>query len=70
MALLLVSLSSAVGYWDLSDMAVLTTTFLQSFAVMYCVHWGWHRHDLSLDAVIKVKFLKLNESKEPFVIHF
>jgi len=52
-ALLIISLSSAVGYWELADMVVLATTFLQSFAVMYCVHWGWHRYDLSIDAVIK-----------------
>ena len=52
-ALLIISLSNVVGYWELADMVVLLTTFLQSFAVMYCVHWGWHRYDLSIDAVIK-----------------
>jgi len=51
--LLIVSVSSAFGYWELNDMMVLLTTFLQSFAVMYFVHWGWHRYDLSIDAVIK-----------------
>ncbi|KAL7546756.1 hypothetical protein ACHAWF_010091 [Thalassiosira exigua] len=40
-------------YWDLTDMVVLVLTFLQSFAVMFCFHWGWHRFDLSIDAVIK-----------------
>ncbi|KAL3810243.1 hypothetical protein ACHAXA_008733 [Cyclostephanos tholiformis] len=52
-ALLVISLSSLVGYWNISDLCVLITTFLQSFAVAYCVHWGWHRYDLSVDAVIK-----------------
>lgn len=53
LALLIISLSDAVKNWNLADMAVLITTFLQSFVVMYCVHWGWHRYDLSMDAVIK-----------------
>ncbi len=53
LALLIISLSDAVKNWNLVDMAVLVTTFLQSFVVMYCVHWGWHRFDLSMDAVIK-----------------
>jgi hypothetical protein len=53
LALLVISLSSLVGYWNLTDLCVLITTFLQSFAVAYCVHWGWHRYDLSVDAVIK-----------------
>jgi len=53
LALLIISLSDAVKNWNLADMAVLVTTFLQSFVVMYCVHWGWHRFDLSIDAVIK-----------------
>ena len=53
LAFLIISLSDAVKNWNLADMAVLVTTFLQSFAVMYCVHWGWHRFDLSMDAVIK-----------------
>jgi hypothetical protein len=52
-ALLVISLSDLVGYWNLSDLYVLVTTFCQSFAVVYCVHWGWHRYDLSVDAVIK-----------------
>jgi len=52
-ALSVISLCSAIGYWDPTDVAVLAATFLQSFAVMYCVHWGWHRFDLSVDAVIK-----------------
>ncbi|KAL9186540.1 hypothetical protein ACHAXT_005778 [Thalassiosira profunda] len=53
LCLLLISLSSAIAYWKLSDVAVLVATFVQSLAVMYCVHWGWHRFDLSIDAVIK-----------------
>ena len=52
-ASLIISLSNVVGYWELTDMVVLLTTFLQSFAVMYYVHCGWHRYDLSIDAVIK-----------------
>lgn len=53
LAVMIISLSDAVKNWNLADMAVLVTTFLQSFVVMYCVHWGWHRFDLSIDAVIK-----------------
>ena len=53
LALLIISLSDAVKNWNLADMAVLITTFFQSFVVMYFVHWGWHRYDLSMDAVIK-----------------
>ena len=52
-ALTIISLLDVVGYWQLADLLVLITTFLQSFVVMYCVHWGWHRYDLSIDAVIK-----------------
>ncbi|KAL3770453.1 LOW QUALITY PROTEIN: hypothetical protein ACHAW5_001207 [Stephanodiscus triporus] len=52
-ALLIVSFSDLVGYWNPADVYVLAGTFLQSFAVAYCVHWGWHRYDLSVDAVIK-----------------
>lgn len=52
-AMLGISLISAIGYWNLTDMGVLGATFLQAFAVMYVVHWGWHRYDLSIDAVIK-----------------
>jgi len=51
--LLSLSLWDAVRFWKLADFAVLTATFLQSFIVMYMVHWGWHRYDLSIDAVIK-----------------
>ena len=52
-ALLIISLSDLVDYWNPADVYVLAATFLQSFAVAYCVHWGWHRYDLSVDAVIK-----------------
>jgi hypothetical protein len=52
-AMLGISLMSSIGYWNLTDMGVLGATFLQAFAVMYVVHWGWHRYDLSIDAVIK-----------------
>ncbi|KAL7499056.1 hypothetical protein ACHAWT_008016 [Skeletonema menzelii] len=48
-----ISLVNAIGYWNLIDMGVLGATFFQAFAVMYIVHWGWHRNDLSIDAVIK-----------------
>lgn len=51
--LLGLSLWNAVGYWKLQDMIVLCATFLQAFLVMWAVHWGWHRFDLSVDAVIK-----------------
>ena len=51
--LMVISLINAIGYWNLTDMVVLGATFFQAFAVMYIVHWGWHRNDLSIDAVIK-----------------
>jgi len=51
--LFVIGLSSAVRYWQLADVAVLITTFLQSFVVMYVIHWWRHRLDLSIDAVIK-----------------
>lgn len=52
-AMLAISLINAIGYWNLTQMGVLGATFLQAFAVLYAVHWVWHRHDLSIDAVIK-----------------
>ena len=52
-ALFCISLVDGIRYWQPANMAVLITTFLQSFAVIYAVHWGWHRYDLSIDAVIK-----------------
>jgi hypothetical protein len=52
-SLLIISISKWVGYWNVSDVAVLFATFIQSFVVMYFVHWGWHRFDLSIDAVVK-----------------
>jgi hypothetical protein len=36
-----------------SDAIVLVATFVQSFLVLYVVHWIFHKSDLSLDAVIK-----------------
>ena len=51
--LLGLSLWKAIGYWKLRDMVVLCATFLQAFTVMWAMHWGWHRFDLSVDAVIK-----------------
>lgn len=51
--LLGLSLWRAVSYWKLHDMVILFATFLQSFLVMWAMHWGWHRFDLSVDAVIK-----------------
>eukprot|EP00934_Nitzschia_sp_Nitz4_P005865 Nitzschia sp. Nitz4//scaffold273_size25297//11853//15515//NITZ4_008319-RA/size25297-processed-gene-0.6-mRNA-1//-1//CDS//3329545256//5855//frame0 len=35
------------------DAVVLIVTFLQSFFVIFVVHWIFHKSDLSLDAVIK-----------------
>lgn len=35
------------------DAVLLVATFVQSFLVLYIVHWLFHRSDLSLDAVIK-----------------
>jgi hypothetical protein len=53
LVLLGLSLWDAIGYWKLQDMMILCATFFQAFGVMYAVHWGWHRFDLSVDAVIK-----------------
>ncbi|KAL3794664.1 hypothetical protein HJC23_010092 [Cyclotella cryptica] len=53
LVLLAMSLWDAIGYWKLQDMMILCATFFQAFGVMYVVHWGWHRFDLSVDAVIK-----------------
>lgn len=36
------------------DAVVLLATFLQSFLVLFFVHWIFHKSDLSLDAVIKM----------------
>lgn len=36
------------------DAVVLAVTFGQSFAVIFIVHWIFHRSDLSMDAVIKL----------------
>lgn len=52
-AMLAMSLFNAFGHWNLTDMGMLGATFLQAFAVMYAIHWGWHKYDLSIDAVIK-----------------
>eukprot|EP00978_Attheya_sp_CCMP212_P010607 scaffold25783_cov34-Attheya_sp.AAC.1 len=38
-------------FWG--DAVVLVATFVQSFIVIYVVHWLFHKSDLSLDAVIK-----------------
>jgi hypothetical protein len=35
------------------DAVVLAATFVQSFLVLFIVHWIFHKSDLSLDAVIK-----------------
>lgn len=35
------------------DAVLLISTFVQSFLVLYIVHWIFHKSDLSLDAVIK-----------------
>ena len=35
------------------DVVLLVATFVQSFLVLYIVHWIFHKSDLSLDAVIK-----------------
>ena len=39
--------------FDWPDAVLLAATFLQSFLVLYVVHWIFHKSDLSLDAVIK-----------------
>ncbi|GKY91987.1 hypothetical protein MPSEU_000170300 [Mayamaea pseudoterrestris] len=36
------------------DAVVLAATFLQSFLVLFIVHWIFHKSDLSVDAVIKL----------------
>ena len=35
------------------DIIILSATFLQSFLVLWIVHWIFHKSDLSLDAVVK-----------------
>ncbi len=52
-AMLGISLINAIENWNLTQMGVLGATFLQAFAVLCGVHLIWHRHDLSIDAVIK-----------------
>ena len=51
--LLGLSLTSALRGWEFADFAVLVGTFVQALSVLVFVHWGFHRHDLSVDAVIK-----------------
>ena len=36
------------------DAVILLATFMQSFLVLFIVHWIFHKSDLSLDAVIKM----------------
>ena len=40
--------------FSFADGIVCAGTFLQSFLVLYVVHWIFHKSDLSLDAVIKL----------------
>lgn len=39
--------------FEFQDMGVFMLTFLQSFVVLYFIHWKWNRFDLSFDAVVK-----------------
>jgi len=39
--------------YDWADVFVLVATFLQSFIVLFIVHWIFHKSDLSFDAVVK-----------------
>ena len=39
--------------YDWGDVFVLVATFLQSFIVLFIVHWIFHKSDLSFDAVVK-----------------
>lgn len=39
--------------FDWGDVFVLVATFLQSFIVLFIVHWIFHKSDLSFDAVVK-----------------
>jgi len=52
-ALLALSLTTALRGWEFADFAVLAGTFVQASAVLGFVHWGFHRRDLSADAVVK-----------------
>ena len=52
-ALLALSLTTALRGWEFADFAVLAGTFVQASAVLGSVHWGFHRRDLSADAVVK-----------------
>jgi len=52
-ALLGLSLTTALAGWEFADFAVLAGTFVQALGVLASVHWGFHRRDLSADAVVK-----------------
>ena len=53
-AVLLTLLFNPRASFSLADAIVTMATFLQSFLVLYVVHWIFHKSDLSLDAVIKL----------------
>jgi len=52
-ALGIYALTDIDSHFTLKNMVVVLATLLQSFVLMYFVHWKWHRLDLSLDAVVK-----------------
>ncbi|EJK54856.1 hypothetical protein THAOC_25483 [Thalassiosira oceanica] len=52
-ALLGLSLTTALAGWEFADFAVLVGTFVQALSVLALVHSGFHRRDLSADAVVK-----------------
>jgi hypothetical protein len=51
--ILLTLLFNPRASFSYADAVVLVATFVQSFLVLYVVHWIFHKSDLSLDAVIK-----------------
>lgn len=47
------SLSKVDKKFEVGNMVILIATFLQTFFILYFVHWRWHRFDISFDAVVK-----------------
>jgi len=52
-AIVLVLQFNPRAIFDWGDVFVLVATFLQSFIVLFIVHWIFHKSDLSFDAVVK-----------------
>jgi len=52
-AVILVLKFNPRAVFDWGDVFVLVATFLQSFVLLFFVHWIFHKSDLSFDAVVK-----------------